>query len=119
MAGDNPKNSGVSRRNFIKGTAAGAVIAASGSGLISDVQGARAPTPQAPAVCVGPGDVALINGNFLTMDARNTVASAVTIRGGRFAEIGSVGSLGPCSQTIDLHGATVIPGLIEIGRAHV
>ncbi|HEY7165723.1 MAG TPA: amidohydrolase family protein [Candidatus Binatia bacterium] len=113
MAGDNPKNSGVSRRNFIKGTAAGAVVAATGSGFINDVQSARAPTPQPPAVCVGPGDFALINGNFLTMDAKNTVASAVTIRGGRFAEIGSVGTIGPCSQTVDLHGATVIPGLID------
>jgi len=55
----------------------------------------------------------LINGNFLTMDDNDSVVSAVTIRGGRIAEVGTAGTLGPCSQTIDLHGATVIPGLID------
>src|SRR6185312_16799362 len=53
------------------------------------------------------------NGNFLTMDDKDSVVSAVTIRGGRIAEVGTAGTLGPCAQTIDLHGATVIPGLID------
>ena len=34
-------------------------------------------------------------------------------RGGRFAEVGTVGQLRPCAKTIDLKGATVIPGVID------
>ena len=113
MARDDKEKAGLSRRNFIKGAATGAAAAAAGGALLRSTEAARAPTPPAAAVCVGPGDVALINGNFLTMDANDSVVSAVTIRGGRIAEVGTAGTLGPCSQTIDLHGATVIPGLID------
>jgi predicted amidohydrolase YtcJ len=113
MASDNLKKVGVSRRDFIKGAAAGAVATAGGAGLMRGAEAARAPTPPPAAVCVGPGDLALVNGNFLTMDANDSVVSAVTIRGGRIAEVGTAGTLGPCAQTIDLHGATVIPGLID------
>jgi hypothetical protein len=41
------------------------------------------------------------------------VVSAVAIRNGRFAEIGHPRDLGRCAQVINLHGATVIPGLID------
>jgi hypothetical protein len=61
----------------------------------------------------GTQDVALINGRFLTLDSKNTVAGALTIRNGRIAEVGTVGTLRPCAQTIDLQGRTVIPGLID------
>lgn len=47
------------------------------------------------------------------MDASNSVVSAVAIRNGRFAEIGRAEDLGRCSRTINLRGATVIPGLID------
>jgi predicted amidohydrolase YtcJ len=47
------------------------------------------------------------------MDPANPVVSAVAIRNGRFSEIGHPHALGPCSRTINLHGATVIPGLID------
>jgi predicted amidohydrolase YtcJ len=113
MARDDGEKAGLSRRDFIKGAATGAAAAATGGVLLSGAEAARAPTPPAAAVCVGPGDIALINGNFLTMDANDSVVSAVTIRGGRIAEVGTAGTLGPCAQTIDLHGATVIPGLID------
>jgi predicted amidohydrolase YtcJ len=113
MERDDRKKASLSRRNFIKGAATGAAAVAAGGGLLGRVEAARAPTPPAAAVCEGPGDLALINGNFLTMDDNDSVVSAVTIRGGRIAEVGTAGTLGPCSQTIDLHGATVIPGLID------
>src|SRR5205085_784119 len=58
-------------------------------------------------------DVNLVNGRFLTMDARNSVASAIAIRDGRIARVGHAGELGPCGRTINLKGATVIPGLID------
>lgn len=104
---------GLSRRDFIKGAAAGAAVAATGTGLIRSTEAARAPTVTPPVCLTGSGDIALINGRFLTLDKNNTVVGAVTIRNGRFAEIGTVGTLGPCSQTIDLQGRTVIPGLID------
>jgi predicted amidohydrolase YtcJ len=49
----------------------------------------------------------LINGNFLTMDANDSVVSAVTIAA-VIAEVGRQERSG-CAQTIDLKGATVIP----------
>ncbi len=113
MERDDRKQAGLSRRNFIKGAATGAAAVAASGTLLGGAEAARAPTPPAAAVCEGPGDLALVNGNFLTMDPNDSVVSAVTIRGGRIAEVGTAGTLGPCSQTIDLHGATVIPGLID------
>src|ERR1043166_516953 len=97
MAQDDREKAGLSRRNFLKGAATGAAAAAAGGTLLGGADAARAPPPPPGALCVGPGDVALINGNFLTMDANNSVVSAVTIRGGRIAEVGSVGTLGPCA----------------------
>jgi predicted amidohydrolase YtcJ len=113
MTQDARNNGRVSRRNFIMGAAAaGAAMAAGGS--VVNVANARTPTAPPPPVCAGVADVALINGNILTMDANNTVVNAVTIRDGRFAEVGVQGPLGACAQqVIDLKGATVVPGLID------
>ena len=48
------------------------------------------------------------------MDDKDSVVSAVSIRNGRIAEVGRhAQALGPCAQTINLRGATVIPGLID------
>jgi len=63
--------------------------------------------------CGDAPDVNLVNGHFLTMDARNSVARAIAIRNGRIARVGHPDDLGPCGRTINLKGATVIPGLID------
>jgi predicted amidohydrolase YtcJ len=59
----------------------------------------------------------LVNGRIHTMNGTNTIASAVSIRNGRFV---SVGDTPPPStadaRVIDLKGRTVVPGLIE---AHI
>ena len=58
----------------------------------------------------------LVNGRVHTMDARNTVATTVTIRNGRFAAVGNAaprGAASPATQVIDLRGRTVVPGLID------
>src|ERR1043165_6501944 len=47
------------------------------------------------------------------MDGRNSVASALAIRDGRIARVGHPAELGPCGRTLNLKGATVIPGLID------
>jgi predicted amidohydrolase YtcJ len=65
------------------------------------------------AACGAAPDVNLVNGRFLMLDARNRVASALAIRDGRIARVGHADDLGPCGRTINLKGATVIPGLID------
>jgi predicted amidohydrolase YtcJ len=109
------KEHGISRRRFL-GTAAGAgLAAAAGRSLPAEtVLAAQVPQPGPPAG--GPADLTLVNGRIHTMDARNTVASTVTIRNGRFA---IVGNAAPPRGTpvVDLRGRTVVPGIIE-GHIH-
>src|SRR5262252_2642386 len=116
MANDNPNRTGSSRRDFIKGAALAtgrAVLAGSASGTVLGEVAAAADSSLAKE-CEGLPDLALINGRFLTMDDKNSVASAVSIRNGRIAEVGRhTQAIGPCAQTINLRGATVIPGLID------
>ena len=99
--------------------AGGAVLggAAAGAATSADVTvlgNAPGPLGKGPSVFDGSQDLALINGRFLTMDDKNSVVSAVAIRNGRIAEVGRhAQAIGPCAQTINLRGATVIPGLID------
>ncbi len=114
MASDNGKRRGFSRRRFIQGAAA----AAASSSILSSAareekhgeeeHGHRRPPNDAP-------DTVLINGKIHTMDGEGTVASAVSIRDGRFAEVGhaSRGRHGPNTKVIDLRGRTVVPGIID------
>src|SRR6266568_1676008 len=114
MASDKQRR-GFSRRRFIQGAAAAA--AASGSMLSSaarkeedaeEKHGRRPPSNEAP-------DTVFINGKIHTMDDESTVVSAVSIRDGRFAEIGNAsrGLHGPDTKVIDLRGRTVVPGIID------
>src|SRR5262249_27656704 len=107
MARANGQKSTLLRREFIRGAVAGAGAVAAHGTLWRKAAWAD------PAACDGPTDLALVDGNFLTMDPTNPVVSAVSIRNGRFSGVGHPQALGPCSQTINLHGATVIPGLID------
>jgi predicted amidohydrolase YtcJ len=66
--------------------------------------------------CAGSRDLRLVNGKIVTMsvsngDARNSILHSVTIQRGRFDF--SAGKLSPCTKTIDLHGRTAVPGLID------
>jgi len=67
------------------------------------------------APCDDARDLHLVNGRFVTMDKKNTVASEVTIQNGRFEAVGKAANLklSPCTKTIDLHGRTAVPGLID------
>ena len=59
----------------------------------------------------------LINGRIHTMNGTNTIASAVSIRDGRFISVGNTAPAAPAgTRVIDLKGRTVVPGLIE---AHI
>jgi predicted amidohydrolase YtcJ len=61
--------------------------------------------------CAGSRDLRLVNGKIVTMDARNSVVSSVTIQNGRFDFSGAKPS--PCTKTINLRGRTAVPGLID------
>jgi len=105
---------GSSRRAFI-GTVAGAGlgVAAGAPEILLSAQAAQA-TPAAP---VPAQDLNLVNGRIHTLDARNSVVSAVAIRNGRIAGAGNNAPARTANtRVIDLRGRTVVPGLIE---AHV
>src|SRR5579862_2875808 len=97
----------ISRRQFL-GIATGASLAVA---RLAGQARQAAPPAGGPAP-----DLMLVNGRIHTMDARNTVASTVTIRNGRFSTVGSAapsGVIPPTTQVIDLRGRTVVPGLID------
>ncbi len=64
--------------------------------------------------CIGSSDILLTNGTILTMDASDSTASSLRIRGDRIIAIGGTGSANEaCVDVIDLDGRIVIPGLID------
>jgi predicted amidohydrolase YtcJ len=64
--------------------------------------------------CAGARDLRIVNGKVHTMDAKDTVVSSATIHDGRFVQVGGKdAALAPCTQVIDVHGRTVVPGLID------
>jgi predicted amidohydrolase YtcJ len=62
-------------------------------------------------------DVVLIDGKILTVDAKDSVAEAVAISGGKIIVVGSNKEvrqrMGKTTRVIDLHGRTATPGLID------
>src|SRR5687767_5911279 len=102
--------SDISRRGFF-GTATAAAI---GAAATSAAPEAAAQAPATPPPQTADETLALVNGQIHTMDGRNTVARAVTIRNGRFITVGNTAPRNiPNMRTIDLRGRTVVPGLIE------
>ena len=65
--------------------------------------------------CANARDVRLVNGRIVTMDARNTITTDVTIQNGRIQAVGRGGNapLGPCTKVINLRGRTAVPGLVD------
>src|SRR5439155_14960519 len=58
-------------------------------------------------------ELPFVNGRIHTMDDDNSVVSSVAIRDSRFVAVGNAANPGPGSNVINLHGRTVVPGLIE------
>ena len=63
-------------------------------------------------------DLILQNGKIVTVDPRFSIAQAVAIKGNRISAVGSdqavlAAERGPATRVIDLHGHTVLPGLID------
>src|SRR5438132_725832 len=62
-------------------------------------------------------DKVLVNGKIVTVDGQFRIAQALAIRGQRIVAVGTTAEIerlkSPATQTIDLNGRTVIPGLID------
>jgi len=78
----------------------------------------------APAVigAQAPADLVLVNGKIYTVDNARPVASALAVRGGRILFVGSDAEArvlaNASTNVIDLHGSTVVPGIID-AHAHL
>jgi predicted amidohydrolase YtcJ len=97
----------ISRRDLFKaGAAAGLGAMLPGSAQAAKPQGGGAQGNQT--------DLTFVNGRIHTLDDKGSVVSAVAIRNGRFVGVGSAASNpGPGARVINLHGRTVVPGLLE------
>lgn len=62
-------------------------------------------------------DLVLMNGAVLTVDARDSVAEAVAVSGGKIVAVGTNAAIkpriGPSTEVVDLAGRAVTPGLID------
>jgi len=100
------------RRDFLKESAATAGLA----GLFLAGCETAPPSPAA-----GPADTILTNAKIATLNVRAPVASAIAIRGGEIAAVGSAADVeklrGPATQVIDAGGRTIVPGIVD-GHTH-
>lgn len=55
----------------------------------------------------------LTGGTIVTCDAAGTVAEAIAIDAGRIVAVGAADDMPGCARSVDLDGATVLPGLID------
>ncbi|MFN8061980.1 MAG: amidohydrolase [Vicinamibacterales bacterium] len=62
-------------------------------------------------------DMVLLGGKIVTVDSAFSYAEAVAIRDGKFQAVGTTATVkalaGPHTETVDLHGLTVVPGLMD------
>src|SRR2546422_230639 len=66
--------------------------------------------------CKAGGSLRLVNGKIHTMDKNDSIVSSVLIRNGKFAAVGhrrGDDRDDGCARTINLHGRTVVPGIID------
>jgi predicted amidohydrolase YtcJ len=112
MSKKQEKDGRYTRRQFIQSAAAvaaGSTVAGRATARDDDDRGRDRGEPHNEA------DLILINGRIHTMDAKNRVVSAVSIKDGRFLEVGSEARSprGPRTRVIDLRGRTAVPGIID------
>jgi predicted amidohydrolase YtcJ len=90
-------------------------ILAVGGGAAAVLCLAMAVSPAAQPAAAA--DLVLVNGTVLTVDARDSVAEAVAIAGGKITAVGTSDRIralaGSTTRVIDLRGRTATPGLID------
>ena len=73
--------------------------------------------PAKPDAATDPPDLVLINGKILTVDAKDSIAEAIAIRGRKIIAVGSNAEIqqraAKGTRVVDLHGRTATPGLID------
>jgi predicted amidohydrolase YtcJ len=106
---DRQPKRGLTRRTLLKSGAAAGAAAALGPPTVAARVGRAARTAGDDQA-----DLVFVNGVIHTMDAANTVVKSVTIRNGRFADVGKGLSVaGPGARVVNLKGRTVVPGIID------
>jgi hypothetical protein len=79
---------------------------------VAPAQNAK-PSPEGPAAA----NLVLLHGKILTVDAKDSIAEAVAIRGSKIVAVGTNSEISKRistgTQVIDLHGRTATPGLID------
>jgi predicted amidohydrolase YtcJ len=90
--------------------------------LILAITAALAPIPLALTQSQAKADLLLLNANIITMNPRQPAAEAVAVKAGRITWVGSSADartlFGNAAETLDLGGATVLPGIID-AHAHL
>jgi predicted amidohydrolase YtcJ len=103
--------------SMMKLALAGAVMSA-GATPFAGAQAANAATPAAAAA---PADSVYRSGYVYTVDAHDSVRTAVAIRDGRIVYVGNDAGatpfIGDKTQVTDLHGKMLMPGLVD-GHMH-
>jgi predicted amidohydrolase YtcJ len=139
---DEQSKGSITRRDFLRaaglglGTLAGAVVACGRGGRQAAPIPSRLPSSQPEAVSVvattpatpsstptaAPSpelaaDLVLLGGKVITVDPADSIAEAVAIRNGLIQAVGSTEEIrilaGPDTETIDLGGRALTPGLID------
>lgn len=74
-----------------------------------------------PAHAANAPDAVFVNGRFVTLDDKGTVAQAVAVRDGRIERVGKNRDIRALASgqthVVDLHGRMVLPGFVD-GHAH-
>src|SRR5215471_4110928 len=96
----------LSRRQLLAGGVAVGVSTAVGlRTAVSAVQQSGAPAAE---------ELVLVNGKIHTMDGKNAIVQSISMRNGRFVNVGGAApKRGPGIRIIDLKGRTVVPGIID------
>jgi predicted amidohydrolase YtcJ len=117
MAEEEVFDGSISRRELLKGAAAGAALAASGGSLYAAERAAASGqgNTQGSDPCDGSRDLIIHNGKFV--DYRGLVTDRITVKDGVIVAVGRGKDLGDCTRRINLRGRTVIPGLVD-SHAH-
>ena len=81
--------------------------------VLTGVGTAQPADPNSDDWCAISGDTVLTNGRFLTVDADDSVQTAVRIRDDRIVAVGEDVGVYDCDRVVDLGGRTAVPGLIN------
>ena len=105
----------------LKGLAMASVMTSLGAMPLAAAETATSASPTAGAATATPAESVYRNGYVYTVDAKDSVQTAVAIRDGRIVYVGDDAGLAPYTgaktQVVDLQGKMLMPGLVD-GHMH-